>query len=85
MKTRQPLDPEALAQRAAARKRERHAKGRATASANTHRGKLLAWFAMQPTSALEEYKIAILQARKMRQQRNAARARAVLAQKRKAK
>ena len=59
-----------LAVRAAARRSERGARSAATRAASTERGKLLAWFALQPTSALREYQVAILKTQQQQRQRS---------------
>jgi L-amino acid N-acyltransferase YncA len=58
-----------LAARAAARRQERYRRGCQTRELSTERGKLLAWFALQPTSALREYQVAILKTQQQQRQR----------------
>lgn len=71
-----------LAQRAATRRQQRM---RLRAAPETHgreRRELLEWFAALPTHSLREFKVAIIAARKQRQQRNAKAARLAMARKR---
>lgn len=70
--------------RAAERRQQRHhLQAVASASTRAHeRRQLLEWFAGLPTHSLREFKVAIIAARKQRQQRNAKAARIALARKR---
>lgn len=71
-----------LAQRAAARRQQRNQLRAAPATHGHERRQLLEWFAALPTHSLREFKVAIVAARKQRQQRNAKAARVALARKR---